>query len=243
MNSEIKQALVYPISLMVIATLVVVILLTSVVPEIVAQFEHLGEGLPSTTQFLISASDFLRENGAYLAIAIALFILAVSRVLKVDKYRYMYDQNFLKLPGLGKVSLGVNTARFASTLSILSASAVPLLESMRIAGDVLDNQHMKAQIKEAGDKVREGATLRHSLEQTKLFPPMMLHMIASGEKSGELENMLGRAADNQEREFRALVKMSLSAFEPAIMIVMAGIVLFIVMAILEPTLQMNNMIG
>ena len=114
---------------------------------------------------------------------------------------------------------------------------------MRIAGEVLDNLYIKQGVKEAADKVREGASLRHSLEQTKLFPPMMLHMIASGEKSGELEHMLGRAADNQDREFEALVSISLKAFEPALMVVMAGVVLFIVMAILEPTLQLNNMIG
>ena len=154
-----------------------------------------------------------------------------------------YDEKFLNLPGLGKVAKGINTARFARTLSILTASAVPLLESMRIAGEVLDNLYIKQGVKEAGDKVREGASLKHSLEQTKFFPPMMLHMIASGEKSGELEHMLGRAADNQDREFEALISISLKAFEPALMVVMAGVVLFIVMAILEPTLQLNNMIG
>jgi general secretion pathway protein F len=114
---------------------------------------------------------------------------------------------------------------------------------MKISGEVLENLYIKQCVKESADKVREGASLRVSLEQTKLFPPMMLHMIASGEKSGKLEHMLGRSADNQDREFEALMNISLKAFEPALMIAMAGIVLFIVMAILQPILQLNTLVG
>jgi len=243
MRSQLIQALVYPIIMTVVAVGVIAILLTKVVPQIVGQFEHMGENLPQTTQFLIASSEFLQAYGLVMVLFMAAIILLFSQLMKKPKFQLAYHQRVITLPGIGKVAKGINTARFARTLSILTASAVPLLESMKISGEVLDNLFIKQQVKAAADKVREGASLRMSLEQTKLFPPMMLHMIASGEKSGQLEHMLGRAADNQDREFEALVNISLKAFEPALMVVMAGIVLFIVVAILEPILQLNTLVG
>lgn len=243
MRSQLIQALVYPVIMTVVAVGVIAILLTKVVPQIVGQFEHMGASLPSSTKFLIASSDFLQANGFYIMLFIALVMLLISQLLKKPKYKMAYHQRVITFPGLGKITKGLNTARFARTLSILSASAVPLLESMKISGEVLDNLYIKQQVKLAADKVREGTSLRLSLEQTKLFPPMMLHMIASGEKSGQLEQMLGRAADNQDKEFEALMNISLKAFEPALMVVMAGVVLFIVMAILEPILKLNTFVG
>ncbi|TYK67126.1 type II secretion system inner membrane protein GspF [Colwellia echini] len=243
MRSQLIQALVYPIIMTVVATGVIAILLTAVVPKIVGQFEHMGENLPGTTQFLIASSDFLRDYGLALVVMVAGLMFLFSQMLKKPKYEMAFHKNLLKIPGIGKVAKGINTARFARTLSILTASAVPLLESMRISGEVLDNLFIKQEVKASTDKVREGSSLRVALEQTKLFPPMMLHMIASGEKSGQLEHMLSRAADNQDKEFDALVSISLKAFEPALMVAMAGVVLFIVMAILQPILQLNSLVG
>jgi len=243
MRSQLIQALVYPIIMTVVAVGVIAILLTAVVPKIIGQFEHMGENLPGTTQVLIASSDFLNDYGLVLVMLVAALMLAFSQLLKKPAFELTYHQYLLKIPGVGKVVKSINTARFARTLSILNASAVPLLESMKISGEVLDNLFIKQEVKAASDKVREGASLRMSLEQTKLFPPMMIHMIASGEKSGQLEHMLGRAADNQDREFEALVSISLKAFEPALMVGMAGVVLFIVMAILQPILQLNTLVG
>jgi general secretion pathway protein F len=203
----------------------------------------MGANLPGSTKFLIASSEFLQANGLFIVLFFAGLILIVSNVLKKPKYQMIFHQRLIYLPGIGKVAKGLNTARFARTLSILSASAVPLLESMKISGEVLDNLYIKQQVKLASDKVREGSSLHLSLEQTKLFPPMMLHMIASGEKSGQIEQMLGRAADNQDNEFEALMNISLKAFEPALMVGMAGVVLFIVMAILEPILKLNTFVG
>ena len=163
--------------------------------------------------------------------------------MKKPKLKFSFHQKLLATPLIGKVVRGLNTARFARTLSILTASAVPLLEAMKIAGEVLDNLYIKQKVAESADMVREGSSLRVALDQTKLFPPMMLHMIASGEKSGELEQMLGRAADNQDKEFEALMNISIKAFEPALMVSMAVVVLFIVLAILQPILQLNTLVG
>ena len=243
MRSQLIQALVYPVIMTVVAVGVIAILLTKVVPQIVGQFEHMGANLPGSTQLLISSSEFLQANGLFIILCVAMLMLLFAQLMKKPAFEMTCHQRVITLPGIGKVVKGLNTARFARTLSILSASAVPLLESMKISGEVLDNLYIKKQVKLAADKVREGASLRLSLEQTKLFPPMMLHMIASGEKSGQLEQMLGRAADNQDKEFEALVSISLKAFEPALMVAMAGVVLFIVMAILEPIMKLNSFVG
>jgi general secretion pathway protein F len=243
MRSQIMQALLYPAILTFFAIAVISILLAAVVPKIVGQFEHMGQSLPGSTLFLIAASDFLRAYGILVVIAIFLAVAAFKRALKKPAFQLKVDTRLLKMGLFGKVSRGLNTARFARTLSILNASAVPLLEAMRISADVLDNSFMRQAIAEAALKVREGSSLKNALEQTKLFPPMMLHMIASGEKSGQLDGMLERAANTQDREFETLVTVSLKVFEPVLVAAMAGIVLFIVMAILQPILALNNLVG
>jgi general secretion pathway protein F len=243
MRSQIMQALLYPAILSFFAVAVISILLTAVVPKIVEQFSHMGQSLPGATLFLIAASDFLRNYGLFVVLAMFLAVVMFKRALKKPEFRLKYDRIVLRAGMLGKVSRGLNTARFARTLSILNASAVPLLEAMRISTDVLDNTYMKQSLAEATLRVREGSSLRSSLDQTKLFPPMMLHMIASGEKSGQLDGMLERAANTQDREFETLVTVSLKVFEPVLVSVMAGMVLFIVLAILQPILALNNLVG
>ncbi|MCT6701289.1 type II secretion system inner membrane protein GspF [Rheinheimera sp. 4Y26] len=243
MRSQIMQAMLYPAILTFFAIAVISILLAAVVPKIVDQFEHMGQSLPGATLFLIAASDFIRSYGIFVLLALLLAVVALKKALLKPALRLKYDRMLLKAGMLGKVSRGLNTARFARTLSILNASAVPLLEAMRISADVLDNTYMKQAIGEATLRVREGTSLRAALDQTKLFPPMMLHMIASGEKSGQLDGMLERAANTQDREFETLVTVSLKVFEPVLVSVMAGMVLFIVLAILQPILALNNLVG
>jgi len=243
MKSQLTQALVYPSMLTLVAIGIIVFLLVSVVPQIVEQFTTLDQTLPPTTTVLIAISNAVRDYGAYLLLVILAGIVVLRNALRKQEFRDKFDAWLLRMPLFGKVIRGVNTARFSRTLSILSASAVPLLDGLRITATVLSNRAMHLAVSDAADRVREGTSLRAALAQTKLFPPMMLHMISAGEKSGELEQMLGRAADNQDREFENLVSVSLKIFEPVLIVTMAGIVLFIVLAIIQPILQLNQSVG
>ena len=242
-KTQLTQAMLYPLILTLFAIGIVSFLLASVVPQIVGQFTDSGRALPATTEFLLTLSDFILQYGWLMLISIAAVFVVLQRLLQQPKFRLKFDAWLLKLPIIGRVITGANTARFARTLSILTSSAVPILEGMMIAGEVLSNQHVKKSIKEAADKVREGSSLKSALEQAKIFPPMMLHMIGSGEKSGELEQMLGRAADNQDNEMDATLKIGLGLLTPMIVLVMAGMVMFILMAILQPIMEMNQLVG
>lgn len=241
MKSKMMQALIYPIVLTLVAISVVSILLTSVVPQVVGQFQHMKADLPGSTQFLIAASDALSAYGLYFVGLSIMGLFLFKKYLTKPKNQLRFDQMLLTIPVIGRVASELNTARFARTLSILNSSAVPLLEAMGIAGNVLSNQYIRLKVGEATARVREGTSLGRALTSTKLFPPMMLHMIASGERSGELGNMLERSADNQDKQFSAQVTLALGLFEPALVISMAGVVLFIVAAILQPILALNNM--
>ncbi|MFC0445743.1 type II secretion system inner membrane protein GspF [Pseudidiomarina halophila] len=243
LKGQLTQALVYPAVLTFVAISVIIFLLVSVVPQIVEQFGNIGQDLPFITRALLAVSEFLQFFGPFILVAALVLLIVGGQMLRDEKRRDKFHAWQLKLPVIGGVIKGVNTARFARTLSILTASAVPLLEGLQITGRVLGNRAMQIAVNGAADRVREGSSLRAALAQTKLFPPMMLYMIAAGEKSGQLEQMLGRAADNQDRDFENTMNVALKIFEPALIIVMAAVVLVIVMAIIQPILQLNQAVG
>ncbi|KOO16019.1 general secretion pathway protein GspF [Vibrio xuii] len=243
LRSKLQQAMIYPVVLVVFAVCIVAFLLAAVVPKIVGQFVQMGQELPQSTQFLLASSEFIQNWGLQLLIAFFALIYLVKFALSKPNIRLRWDRKVISLPLIGKIARGLNTSRFARTLSICTSSAIPILEGMRVAVDVMSNHYVKQQVLVATDNVREGASLRRALEQTKLFPPMMLHMIASGEQSGELEGMLTRAADNQDANFESTVNIALGIFTPALIALMAGLVLFIVMATLMPILEMNNLMS
>lgn len=241
-SSVMVQAMVYPTIMVTVALVIVALLLTFVVPKIVGQFDTMGQDLPGVTQFLIDLSDWVKAYILHTIAAIIVFIFAFKRLMQNAAFRMNIHRKLLSFPVIGKVTKGLNTSRFASTLSILTASAVPILEGMRISGQVLLNDHIKKLVLEAAVMVQEGSSLKIALGKTKIFPPMMMHMIASGEKSGELQQMLSRAANNQDKEFEMQVSIALSILSPMLILLMAGIVFFIVIAILLPIVSLNSIV-
>lgn len=243
LKGKVTQAMIYPIMLTLVATAVIGLLLSSVVPKVVEQFVHMKASLPGTTVALINISDFVKNYGIFIVMGIGFIVCAFVVAMKNETFKKKVHRLYLKLPVIGKVTRSLNTARYAQTLSILHSSAVPLIEGMHVSGDTLTNIIAKEKLMDAAEKVREGKGLSRSLQETELFTPMMIHMIASGEKSGELDNMLARAATTQSNEFKRNISMALSIFEPLLIVSMAVIVLFIVISILQPLMQMNSMVG
>jgi general secretion pathway protein F len=243
LRQRVAHALIYPIILTIMAVAIVSGLLVYVVPKVVGVFENTGQALPVFTRMLIASSDFLREYGFILVALLVLAAFVFSRMLRKLAFRRRWHRFLLRVPLVGRLVRGVNTARFTRTLSILAGSGVPVLEALRIAGDVVTNVPMKEAIQETAVRVREGGPLGRSLAASRLFPPMTVHLISSGEASGELEDMLERAAVNQEREVDGLVGAMLSILEPVLILLMGALVLAIVIAILLPIFQLNQLIS
>jgi len=242
-QSKISGALVYPIILTVVSVGIVGFLLGYVVPEITKSFTQSGNDLPWITQALLDMSEFVKAWGLLSFGGIVAAVFGFKYLLREPKLRLKWDKFKLKSWGLGKVIRGMNSARFARTLAILNQSSVPLLEGMKIAGDVMSNLELKKAVHEAAVRVREGAGLKISLQQCGYFPPMMLHMIASGENSGQLEQMLDRAADNQERQFDNLVSTMMNMIGPIMILIMGSFVFTIVLAIMLPVFKLSETLG
>ncbi len=242
LRQRITNALVYPIVLVLMSLGIIAFMLSYVVPQVVGVFETTGAELPILTRILIGVSDFLREWWWLLLAGIALVGFGLWRVLQLDGPRRRYHRLLLRLPLIGRITRGVNTARFTRTLSILAGSGVPVLEALKISAEVIMNIPMREAVQEASLRVREGAAISRSLGASRLFPPMTIHLISSGESSGQLEQMLGRAADNQEREMDGLITTLMGILEPLLIVFMGAVVLTIVLAILLPIFQINNLI-
>jgi general secretion pathway protein F len=213
-----------------------------VVPKVVEVFETSHAKLPLITRMLIGTSDFFRDYGLYILVAIVIGAVLFTRWLRNPAARRRFHRFQLRLPVLGKLARGFNTARFTRTLSILSASAVPVLEALRISGDVVTNLPMRDAVVEAAQRVREGAPIGRSLAASRLFPPMTIHLISSGESSGELESMLERAAVSQERELDGLLAALVGLLGPLLIILMGIFVMGIVFAMLLPIFELNQLI-
>jgi len=242
LRQKLSLAMIYPVILTGMAIAIVTGLLVYVVPQVVQVFEHTGQKLPLLTRALIGLSGFIRAEGVVLLILLAFAVIVTRAMLKKPDMRRRWHFTLLRLPLFGRLTRGVNTARFTRTLSILAGSGVPVLEAMRIASEVIANIPMREAVEEAARRVREGASISQSLGRSGLFPPLVVHLIASGESSGELDEMLERAAGNQERELETLISTMLGVLEPMLILVMGLIVLLIVLAILLPIFDLNQMV-
>jgi len=242
LRQKVLTAMLYPIVLTVLCFAIVSVLLVYVVPKVVSVFESSKAKLPLATQVLIGVSGFLRHNGIYLLIIAVVLAWLFRRWLQNPTARRSFHRLQLRLPLVGKLVRGFNTARFTRTFSILSASSVPVLEALRIGGEVVTNLPMRDAVNDAAARVREGAPIGRSLAISRLFPPMTIHLISSGESSGELENMLERAAISQERELDGLLAALVGLLGPVLIVLMGLFVMGIVFAMLLPIFEINQLI-
>jgi general secretion pathway protein F len=242
LRSRTLSAMLYPVMLFLVCIAIVFFLLVSVVPKVVEVFRTSEAQLPILTQLLIAGSDFMRQYGLWLVIGLVAAGFLFTRWLRVESNRRRWHQFLLRIPLIGKVVRGSNTARFARTFSTLTASTVPVLEALRISSEVVSNLPMKAAVEDAAVRVREGAPIGRSLGVSRLFPPMMIHLISSGETSGELDTMLERAAVHQERDLDSILQAVVGLLGPLMILVMGGLVLVIVLAMLLPIFELNQLV-
>jgi general secretion pathway protein F len=243
LRQKVMNAMIYPIVLTILALSIVTLMLVYVVPKVVGVFANTGQDLPTLTLALIALSDFLRDYGVFVLIFLGILGWVAGRLLQNPGPRRTFDRFLLRVPVVGKLVRGFNTARFTRTFSILTGSGVPVLESLQISSEVISNLPMRDGVEEAAARIREGASIGKSLAASGHFPPLCIHLISSGEASGELETMLGRAAVNQEREMDGLIAALLGILEPALIVGMGGVVLIIVLAILLPIFELNQLVG
>ena len=243
LQQQVKNALIYPSALIITALLVISFMLAYVVPKVIYIFENFDQQLPLLTRIVISLSDLIRENWLIIIIFIVLLIALIRYFLKDYKIKKKCHTLLLQLPIFGRLTMNMNSARFMQTLSILSGSGAPILDALKMSANVITNIPMKEAAEVAAIKVSEGKSISRSLSSSHLFPSMMVYMIGSGENSGRLEEMLDRATENQEEEVKNTIDVLLGIMQPLTVIFMAVIVLLIVLAILLPIFEINNLIA
>jgi general secretion pathway protein F len=242
LKQKILAALAYPLLLTLVAVAVVAGLLTWVVPQIVGVFQNLHQALPLATRALIALSAFLRGWGWLLLLVLIAAAVAARVALRAEAMRYRWHELLLRMPLVGRLTRAANTARATRTLALLADSAVPLLDALGIAAQVVPNLPMREALRRAAFKVREGSAFSRALGESGQFPPVALRLIASGERSGELPRMLGEAAAQQQRELDRWLTALTAVLGPAVILAVGAMVLFIVLAILLPIFNLNQMV-
>ena len=239
---DVEMAMLYPAVLTLLAFGIVGALMVYVVPDMVGVLVNMGQELPLSTRFLITTSELARDWWWLILLGLVGLVMSTRWLLNQPGVRLAWDHRKLSIPLVSRIARSSNAARYANTLSILTSSGVPLVDAMNIAAEVVANQWLKRRLGDATQKVSEGSSLRVALESVGYFPPMLLHMVASGESSGELDRMLDKVAVYQQSEVERIVTTLVRLFEPLMLLVMGGLVMFIVMAILLPILNMNQLV-
>lgn len=242
LRQRVGLALVYPVILVVVAFAIVMFLFAYVMPKVIRVFEDTGQALPLLTRVFVALTDAVQQYGLWAALALALGGAGLAAWLRLPGPRLRFHALLLRLPGIRRLSRGLNTARMARTLAIMVGSGVPLLNAMQAAGEVLGNLVLRRALEAAAMEVREGVSLHRALARSGQFPPILVQMVASGEASGQLGEMLEKAAVTHEREMEARVGVLVGLFEPMMILLMGAIVLLIVLAILLPIFDINQLI-
>ena len=240
-RGKVLTALVYPCVLAVVALGVIVAMMTYIVPKVVDQFDSMGQTLPLLTRLVIGLSDLMRDWGWLMALILAAVVVAGLIARRREAVRLKLDAWVLRLPLVGRLTRDLHGARMARTLSTMIAAGLPMLEGLTITARTVSNRALRRATEQMAEAVREGGGLSAAMRRAEVFPPILVYMTASGESSGRLEPMLERAADYLEREFSNVTAVMLSLLEPAIIVVMGGIVAVIVLSILLPILQINTL--
>jgi general secretion pathway protein F len=242
LRQKFSMALIYPALVTVVALAVIATLLLYVVPQVVAVYQQSRQTLPWLTRALIASSDFLRATAWYWVGAIAVIAVVAMVLLRQERWRDRWHSLLLRLPLVGTVLRGLDTARFASTLSILTSSGAPLLRALETAGSVIWALPLRRAAHGAARRVREGVTLARALADERVFPPLLTHLVANGEQSGQLPAMLDRAAREQEADVERRLTWLAALVQPILIIIMGGIVMVLVLAVMLPIVSMNQLI-
>lgn len=241
-RQSLMTALIYPMLMLTVATAVIILLLVNVVPQVTRVFVQMNQELPPLTASLIALSDWLQNYGIYLLVLLVGSLTIFLLILRNRDARERWHRFLLRVPRFGYWLVVGNIAGWARSLGVLLGSGVPIMESLRIAAERVGNLALRRNLHDVAERVREGDALHQALLKGKRFPPFLIHMVSSGESSGTLDNMLVKVADYYDHRIRTLVDAGLKMFEPLLVIIMGGIVLLIVMAVLVPIIQMNQLV-
>ncbi|MGP2471084.1 type II secretion system F family protein [Yersinia sp. 2540 StPb PI] len=240
---KIGQTLIYPIILILMSLGVIIILLSVVVPNIVEQFSLESSALPFSTQVLMTVSNGIKNNILTILMLISAALIVINRILKIKKMNELFEYYYLKIPLVGEMIIRLNISRYLRTLTILNGNDVDLIQAIKISNSALTNEYIKSQLKTTAKLINEGSSLSSCLTISRVFSPMIIHMIASGERTGTLDVMLEKVTAVQEDELMLKINIFITILEPAIMVFMAAFIFFIVLSIFQPILQINSLIS